>query len=77
MFVQKFYEKTWDFSLYALVIDGVKQKVVHRSRPAMLHSILLENLTTEIRKGDITKDPQTTDEILSCALLEGKGPKKH
>ena len=32
----------------------------------------MQNLSAEIRKGIITKDPQTPEEILNCALLEEK-----
>lgn len=72
MSVQEFYDAASDLSLKALVIDGVADAIVNKSREAMLHSMLLGNLASEIRKGVISKDPKTPQQILTFALLEEK-----
>lgn len=72
MAVQDFYDRASDLSLKALVIDGISDAIVQKSRDAMLHSMLLGNLAPEIRKGVISKDPKTPDQVLAYALLEEK-----
>lgn len=64
-----------DMSLKALVINGLHGDVVDKSRNAVLHSMLLGNLSPEIRReggGGISKNPQTPEKILKVALLEEK-----
>lgn len=72
MSVQDFYDRAYDMSLKALMIEGLEAEVVEKNRNAILHSMLLGNLSPEIRKGVITKSPQTPEEILRVALLEEK-----
>lgn len=72
MSVQEFFDQASDLSLNALVIDGIQQDIADKSRQALLHSMLLSNLLPEIRKGVISKDPKTPQEILNFALLEEK-----
>lgn len=72
MSVQEFYDKMSDMSMHTLVVDGVDPAVAEDSRKALLHCILLSNLAPEIRKGVITKDPKTPEQILEFALLEEK-----
>lgn len=73
--VQEFYDRISELASQALVVDGMDRAVAAKSRNAMLHCIMLSNLAPEIRKGVITKDPQTPEEILKFALLEEKALK--
>lgn len=72
MSVQDFYDRAFDLSIKALCVEGLEANVVSQSRTALLHSMLLGNLAPEIRKGVITKNPKTPEEILAYALLEEK-----
>ena len=70
--VQEFYDEANRLSQSALATEGVDKTVLENSRKELLKSMLLQNLSPEIRRGVITKDPQTPEEILNCALLEEK-----
>lgn len=72
MIVQDFFDKAFDMSLRALVIDGLQGEVVEKSRTTVLHPMLLGNLSPEICKGFIAKNPKSPDEILQKALLKEK-----
>lgn len=75
MTVQDFYDRACDLSLNSLVIEGIQDDVVEKSRKALLHSVLLNNLSPEIRKGVIARNPKTPEEVLQIALLEEKAYK--
>lgn len=72
MSVQEFFDKAKHLSLSALVVDGGDAQVVQNTRTEMLKSMLLSNLSPEIKKGVVAKDPKNPDEILKWALLEEK-----
>lgn len=73
--VQDFYDRACDLALNALVVEGVDGKIADESRKALLHSMLLNNLAPEIRKGVIVRDPKSPEQILQYALLEEKALK--
>lgn len=73
MGVREFFEKASDLSHKALVFDGCDKEVAENSRKALLKAMLLQNLAPEIRKGVVSKDPQSPDQILEFALLEERG----
>lgn len=58
MTVQEFLGKAFDMSLRALVIDSLQGEVVEKSRTVVLDSMLLGNLSPEIRKGCYSKKPK-------------------
>lgn len=72
MSVQDFFDRLCEFASHALTVDGIDPVVAEKSRKAMLHCILLSNLAPEIRKGVISKDPKTPEQVLEFALLEEK-----
>lgn len=72
MSVQEFYDKAKHLSLSALIVDGGDQQVVDQTRKEMLKSMLINNLSPEIKKGVVAKDPKDPEEILKLALLEEK-----
>lgn len=75
MLVQDFYDRASDLSFSALVVDGLDDAVAEKSRKAMLFNMLLGNLRPELKKGVITKDPKSAEDVLKFALLEEKALK--
>lgn len=72
MRVQEFFDRASALSQNALQVEGMDTQVAESSRQALLHNMLLTNLTPEVRKGVIAKDPKTPQQILDYALLEEK-----
>lgn len=50
-------------------------RLCKKGRKALLHSVLLNNLSPEIRKDVIARNPKTPEEVLQIALLEEKACK--
>lgn len=72
MSVQEFFDKATHLSLSALVVNGGDDTIINRTRTEMLKTMLLNNLSPEIKKGVIARDPTNPTEILKYALLEEK-----
>lgn len=72
MSVQEFFDRATHLSLSALVVDGADENLINKTRTEMLKSMLLNNLSPEIKKGVVAKDPKDPQEILKFALLEEK-----
>lgn len=70
MKVRDFFDRATELSATALSGDGCAEAIVKSSQKAMVKTMLLSNLTPEIRKGLVAKDPGSPEEILKYALLE-------